>query len=46
MLLALLDEVLVIHRFLLVVKDLAIREADEEELLGHQLIAIGTELDA
>ena len=44
MLLALLDEVFVIDRLLLVVKDLAVGEADEEELLGDQLIAIGTEL--
>ena len=46
MLLALLDEVFVIYRLFLVVKDLAIREADEEELFGDQLIAIGAELDA
>ena len=45
-LLALLDEIFVIDGLLLVVKDLAIREADEEELLGDQLIAIGAELDA
>ena len=45
MLLALLDEIFVVNRFLFIVKDLAIGEADKEELLRDQLIAIRTELD-